>query len=60
MKSGNKMKLTQSLKNSEYAKSKGKGYILYMPKATEKQIFDASKKGIKVIKSENVLLKTIK
>ncbi len=31
-----------------------------MPKATEKQIFDASKKGIKVIKSENVLLKTIK
>ncbi|AIL46813.1 hypothetical protein HZP84_13105 [Elizabethkingia anophelis] len=54
------MKLTQSLKNSEYAKSKGKGYILYMPKATEKQIFDASKKGIKVIKSENVLLKTIK
>ncbi|EQB91766.1 hypothetical protein C874_11255 [Elizabethkingia anophelis 502] len=60
VKSGNKMKLTQSLKNSEYAKSKGKGYILYMPKATEKQIFDASKKGIKVIKSENVLLKTIK
>ncbi len=57
MKSGNKMKLTQSLKNSEYAKSEGKGYILYMPKATEKQSFDAS---IKVIKSKNVLLKTIK
>jgi len=60
VKSGNKMKLSQSLKNSEYAKSVGKKYLLYMPKATNKQIFDASKKGINVIKSEKELGKLIK
>ncbi|MNK31434.1 hypothetical protein D3C87_498700 [compost metagenome] len=60
VKSGSKMKLSQSLKNLEYARSKGTEYILFMPKATNRQIFDANKKGITVIKSEKILKKTIK
>ncbi|REC56938.1 hypothetical protein DRF62_01930 [Chryseobacterium piscium] len=60
VKSGNKMKITQSLKNKEFSKTEGKDYILYMPKATNKQIYEASKKGIKVIKTEKALIKAIK
>ncbi|MNY14937.1 hypothetical protein D3C86_1481270 [compost metagenome] len=60
VKSGSKMKLSQSLKNLEYARSKGTEYILFMPKATNRQIFDANKKGITVIKSEKIQKKTIK
>ena len=52
VKSGGKMDLTQSLKNKEYSSSQGKGYYLFMPKATGAQIRDAARKGITVIKDE--------
>ncbi|WP_267402126.1 MULTISPECIES: RHS repeat-associated core domain-containing protein [unclassified Chryseobacterium] len=60
VKSGNKMKLSQSLKNQSYAESQGKDYILYMPKATKKQVYDAGKKGINVVNNFKTLQKTIK
>lgn len=41
-------------------KSIDKKYILYMPNATDRQIFDASKKGIKIVKTESVLKNLIK
>jgi len=55
VKSGGKMKLTQSLKNLEYAKSQGKGYILYMPNATSAQTKEAAKQGIKIYNTESGL-----
>jgi hypothetical protein len=55
VKSGGKMKLTQSLKNMEYAKSQDKGYILYMPNATSAQMKEASKKGITIYRTEETL-----
>jgi RHS repeat-associated protein len=55
VKSGGKMKLKQSAKNQNYAKSTGKGYILYMPKATKTQIAAASNKGITVYTTEEQL-----
>jgi len=55
VKSGGKMKLTQSLKNLEYAKSQGKGYILYMPNATSAQMKEAAKQGIKIYNTESGL-----
>ncbi len=53
------MKLTQSLKNLDYAKSQGKGYILYMPKATTAQINEAAKQGVTVYKTEEELRKAL-
>ena len=53
------MKLTQSLKNLEYAKSQGKGYVLYMPKATTAQINEAKKQGISVYTTEEALKEAI-
>lgn len=43
VKLGVKMKLAQSSKNQAYAKVQGKGYILYMPEATDAQINEAVK-----------------
>jgi len=56
---GNKMKLTQSLKNMAYANSKGYNYILYMPNATTNQVKAAAEKGITVIRSESILKKQV-
>jgi RHS repeat-associated protein len=52
VKSGKKMDLKQSIKNSEFAKSQGKGYILYMPTATNNQIKEAQKNGFPLITTE--------
>lgn len=60
VKSGSKMKLTQSLKNKRYADSQGKGYLLYMPKATDTQIVQAAREGITVIKDESKLINTVR
>lgn len=59
VKSGGKMKLTQSLKNADHAKSQGKKYFLYMPKATSAQIKEAAGKGITVYNNQNELMKAI-
>jgi hypothetical protein len=59
VKSGKSPNLTQSLKNLEYAKSQGKGYILYMPKANKAQVYDAAKNGITILRNEAELKKTI-
>jgi hypothetical protein len=59
VKSGNKMKLTQSLKNAEYAKSQGKSYGLYMPNATKAQVTEASQQGVTVYTTEEALKKAI-
>ena len=53
------MRLNQSLKNLAYAKSQGQQYVLFMPKATKSQIYDANKNGIRVIKDEAALKKTV-
>ena len=61
VKSGkNKMKLPQSHRNMEYAKSQGRQYILYMPNATTAQIREATKQGIPIITNENTLKQTIR
>ena len=60
VKSGQKMKLTQSLKNAAQANSEGKGYYLYMPNATSAQIREAALKGITVIKNEPQLFNILK
>lgn len=59
VKSGSSMRLNQSLKNLAYAKSQGQQYVLFMPKATKSQIYDANKNGIRVIKDEAALKKTV-
>jgi len=59
VKSGTSPKFTQSLKNAEYAKSQGKGYILYMPKATKSQVRVANEKGITLIRTVENLKKAI-
>ena len=59
VKSGGKMKLTQSLKNMEYAKSQGQEYILFMPDATTAQMKEAVKKGVPIIKNESELKKKL-
>jgi hypothetical protein len=59
VKSGKSMKLRQSHKNLKFANSQGKGYILYMPKATKAQINEATKQGITVITNEDALRKAI-
>ncbi|WP_231847478.1 RHS repeat domain-containing protein [Flavobacterium branchiophilum] len=60
VKSGNKMKLNQSHKNSQYAKDQGKGYLLYMPKATKKQIQEAANQGVRVVTNPAELKKIVK
>ncbi|PLK43913.1 hypothetical protein [Emticicia sp. TH156] len=52
VKSGKSPNLSQSLKNLEYSKNQGKGYILYMPKANRAQIYDAAKRGVTLLRTE--------
>jgi hypothetical protein len=59
VKSGKSPNLNQSFKNSEYAQSQGKGYILYMPRANRAQVYDAAKKGITILRTLDELKKAI-
>lgn len=60
VKSGKRMKLTQSEKNKSYTETQDKKYFIFMPQATSVQIRDAKKKGIEVITSESKLKEKIK
>ena len=55
VKSGRKIKLTQSQKNKAYSASQGKGYILYNPRANKASVQQAAKKGITVVRNMDEL-----